>query len=229
MKNFLGKKLLFITAHPDDESYMSAGTIYKNYQMSGQNMLLCASWGEKGRSHLKKPLTASQLKIIRRKELLAAAKFLHIKPVLTLGLPDGKVKKYIKLFYEKGLFYTRKYRPDTIISFGPDGISGHIDHITAGQVAHQIAKKLRIPFVASTLPPFITKKAYKWLRVRRRAGSYTTSSLAYKKPNIKIPINGNIKKKAIKFHLSQLDNQDAFTGFPSYAVKKLLKTEYFIK
>jgi len=227
MKNFLGKKLFFITAHPDDESYMAAGTIYKNYQMGGQNMLLCASWGEKGRSHLKKPFTISQLKKLRAKELRRAGKFLHIKPVLNLALPDGKLRNYQKIIFKKGLAIANKHQPEVIISFGPDGISGHLDHITAGQVARQIAEKLRIPFVAVTLPPSITKKALKWLATRRKAGHYI-KSIIYKNPNMKIVIDGQIKKRALKIHQSQMDHKNAFTGFPAYAVKELLKAEYFL-
>ena len=226
MKRFLGKKLLFITAHPDDESYMSAGTIYKNYQMAGQSMLLCASWGEKGRSHLKKPLTISQLKKLREKELKRATQFLHIKPVLNLALPDGKLKNYQKIIFQKGLAFAKKHRPDFMISFGQDGISGHIDHITAGKMAKQIARKLNIPFIAAALPSSITKKALKWLATRRKAGHYV-KSIVYKNPNIKIIINGKIKKKALGLHQSQMDHKNAFTGFPAYAVKELLKAEYF--
>lgn len=227
MKNFLGKRLLFITAHPDDESYMSAGTIYQNYQAGGQTMLLCASWGEKGRSHLKKPPVISQLKKLRRKELKRAAKFLHIKPVLNLALPDGKLKNYQKIIFQKGLAFAKKHRPDFMISFGQDGISGHIDHITAGKIAKQIAKKLNIPFIAAALPPSITKKALKWLATRRKAGHYV-KSVIYKKPNIKIVIDNKIKKKALRIHQSQMDHKNAFTGFPAYAVKELLKAEYFV-
>lgn len=194
--------------------------------MGGQNMLLCASWGEKGSSHLKKSLTISQLKKLRQKELKRAAYFLHIKPMLNLSLPDGKLKSYMKTIFSKGLSFAKKYNPDAIISFGKDGISGHLDHITTGQVARQIAKKLKIPFIASALPPSIIKKALKWLASRKKVGYYV-KKVVYEKPNIKIIVNSKIKKRALGIHQSQMDNKNAFTGFPVYAVKELLKAEYF--
>ena len=67
--NFLGKKILVITAHPDDESFFAAGTIYKNQRLGGKTFLICGTAGEKGSGHLKKKLTEKQLAAMRKKEL----------------------------------------------------------------------------------------------------------------------------------------------------------------
>ena len=101
MKSFLGQKLLFFTAHPDDESYVAAGTIYKNYQAGGWNVLVCASHGEKGTSHLKKKVPVSKFKKVRGKELRKVAKLLHIAPVHILGFPDGRIKKNKRKYMRK--------------------------------------------------------------------------------------------------------------------------------
>ena len=227
MKSFLGKKLLFITAHPDDESYVAAGTIYKNYEAGGKNMLVSASFGEKGKSHLKKPLSVAQLKKVRKRELLAVGRFLHISPIKILGLPDGRLKQHTKVIFSKGVAFIKKYKPEIIVSFGKDGISGHYDHITVGRIAERIAKKLNIPFIAFTIPPKITKNAIKWLKSRRTSKHYR-SMVVYKKPTIKISIDPKVKKRALKLHKSQMDDKNAFTGFPEYVVKELLKAEYFV-
>ena len=93
MKNFLGQKILLLTAHPDDESFAAAGTLFNNYKAGGWNVLICASYGEKGTSHLKKKIPSAKFKLVRKKELLSAARLLHIAPVHFMGVPDGQVKK----------------------------------------------------------------------------------------------------------------------------------------
>lgn len=226
-KTFLGKKILILTAHPDDESYAAAGSIYKNHQRGGQNFLICASFGEKGSSHLKKPISENQLKKIRFRELKRSGKIIHLEKIWVLGLPDGGIKKHAAEIYNRSLRLAQKIKPEAILSFGPDGISGHWDHVIMGRIAKKIARKLSLPLFAFTLSPKITSGASMWLKNRRQANWYL-KKISFKKPGFKIHINSQIKKRAIKSHASQMDNQNAFTGFPPFAVKELLKAEYFI-
>jgi len=213
MKNFLGQKILLLTAHPDDESYAAAGTMFENYKADGWNVLVCASYGEKGTSHLKKQITSAKFKQIRKKELLRAAKLLHIAPVHFIGVPDGKIKQNKAKIFNQFIRYAKKYKPQVILGYGKDGISGHHDHIAVGDIASKVARKLKIPYVAYTLPPRINKMAEKYLKSRRRAGHY---------------INKLKFTKALGCHKSQMDGVKAFTGFPKFAVKELLKSEYFV-
>jgi len=47
MLDFLGKTLLFVVAHPDDESFTSAGTMWQNRLAGGKNYIICATYGKK--------------------------------------------------------------------------------------------------------------------------------------------------------------------------------------
>src|SRR5262249_20573786 len=95
MKRILGKKILFVTAHPDDESYLAAGTMLKNYAAGGTNFVACATFGEKGKSHMKTKVTASQLKLVREKELMTVSKFLNVHTLLMAGLPDAEMHQQL--------------------------------------------------------------------------------------------------------------------------------------
>ena len=170
--SLLGKKLLFITAHPDDESYLAAGTIYRNQKAGGQSFLICATLGEKGKAHLKRPLSDSELKKVRRKELQNVVKFLGLKKLVLLGLPDTNVGKHKKTAYRKILSMAKDFQPDFIISFGKDGMSGHLDHIAIGQVAQKTAKTLNVPWVAVSRPRSFFKQLRSILKRRRRFGKY---------------------------------------------------------
>jgi LmbE family N-acetylglucosaminyl deacetylase len=177
---------------------------------------------------LKKPVTDAQMKKIRFRELQKAGKILHLKKIWVLGLPNGQLDKKTNELFQKIFPLAKRIRPEAILSFGPDGVSGHLEHIAIGQVAKKISKHLNLPFYTFTLSPKVTTSALKFLKTRRKFGNYA-KKIIYQKPNIKINISPSIKSKAIRAHLSQMNNQKAFTGFPTFAVKELLKAEYFIK
>lgn len=226
-KNFLGKKLLIIVAHPDDESYTAAGTIYKNHLAGGYSVLICATLGEKGKSHLPKAVSDAKLKAIRRRELAAACRFLHIEKLFTLGLPDGRVGDHQNKLGARCIKIATRTRPDAVLSFGRDGITGHLDHVAAGRAARAVARKLALPFFSFSLPPRAQKDAMTWLSGKRKNGRYL-QKVTYSKPNLTIKINGKVKKRALAFHRSQMDGSDSFTGFPAYAVREWLAAEYFV-
>src|SRR5437773_637708 len=127
----LGKKILIILAHPDDESFLTAGLIFRNWQSGGQTTLICATLGEKGKYHLHRQITATQLKYLRKEELIRVSKFLKVSHLEILTLPDGSVIKHKSKFFASILKIAETNRPDIIVSFGPDGITGHRDHIAA--------------------------------------------------------------------------------------------------
>ena len=223
----LGKRILFITAHPDDESYLLAGTMHENFARGGENILICATRGERGTSHLKKPLSAKQVKILRETELRKAAKFLRIKPLYILNFPDGSLEKYKKVFFTKSLFLAEKIKPDMVFGFGPDGITAHRDHIAAGIAARRVAKKIAARYFAVSLPAKSFGLATGWLATRR-ASPYYKNGVVYKSPSWKIKINKQAKLKAIGFHISQMDGKKPFSGFPKHVISAFMSAEYFV-
>lgn len=129
----MGKqRLLVILAHPDDESFPLGGTLAKYAAQGVQITLVCATRGEKGIPGLSLNETAR----IREAELRAAAEKLGIAEVRFLNLVDGEVaqvdENYIVSMLTNAM---RRIRPAVVITFGPDGISGHTDHVTISRLA----------------------------------------------------------------------------------------------
>lgn len=219
---FIGSRLLVFTAHPDDEG-IAAGTMYKNHQAGGETTLICATYGEKGKSHLTKPVTDAALKKIRKNELLAAGKVLKIDEIIFLGMPDAAVRANEKKLYEKSLPIIVKLKPDYILSFGPDGMSGHWDHITVGKVALRIARKLKIPFLAFTISPEFQKmRRIETLLARRKFGKYNGIPV-HRKGDVKIKVDAAIKRRAWSNHKSQFGT----TGGPVAGLSKAAATKVF--
>jgi len=227
MNEILGKRILFVTAHPDDESYLAAGTMFRNHEAGGTSYVACATLGEKGKSHLKRKVTSRQLKILRKKELLAASKYLKVSALLTPGLPDAGLgrKSNQDAFFKKLLSFAAKHRPDFMISFGKDGISGHMDHISVGKVAQEVAKRLNVPFLKFSAPPELVK-SLEGLKRRRKHGKYV-KRLKHQPYDIEMKVNPVKKLKALHFHKSQLDLEGPFAELSAEAVKQVLSREYF--
>lgn len=225
---FLGQRLLVVTAHPDDESYAAGAVLASNKKYGGTTMVICATLGEKGSSHLKRPLSAVTLKALRKRELRRAAAVLGITSVVTLTVPDGKVKAFQSPLFRRYLVLARRFQPEAILGFDETGITGHWDHIAIGRVGVRVARELHVPYYAFCLPPRLFPQAARWLKARRRAPHYSNTP-RFKKPDVRIPIDPAVKKRAIRAHASQLDSPRVYSGYPAWAVKELLRAEYFRK
>ena len=130
-------KIVCIFAHPDDEAFGPGGTI-ATFAKTQEVYLICATKGEAGNK-----MGKSNLANIRVKELKASAKILGIRRVFILNFKDGSLSNstYHKLAKQiKKIIET--IHPETLLTFEPKGISGHIDHIAVSMVTTFIFYKI---------------------------------------------------------------------------------------
>jgi LmbE family N-acetylglucosaminyl deacetylase len=128
-------RLLAIFAHPDDES-LGAGSTLAQYAAEGVEVhLICATKGERGWTGSEKDNPGLQkLGNLREKELHAAAQALGITQVYFLDYVDGDLDLAPEMeAIDKIAGLIREIRPHVVLSFGPDGIYGHPDHIAISQ------------------------------------------------------------------------------------------------
>jgi LmbE family N-acetylglucosaminyl deacetylase len=57
--------------------------------------------------------------------------------------PDGSLADFAAELVDRLVPIFREERPDVVISFGPDGVTGHPDHIAAGRAAEEAFHRLR--------------------------------------------------------------------------------------
>jgi LmbE family N-acetylglucosaminyl deacetylase len=119
--------ILLVFAHPDDESSSVAGTTAK-YTESGVSVdLICATRGEKG-TRLDVP-AEEDTATARERGLRAAADITGIRNIYLLGYMDGDLEKVDTIEIANRIVnIMREVQPEVVITFGPDGISGHPDH-----------------------------------------------------------------------------------------------------
>lgn len=128
--------LLFVFAHPDDESFYSGGTIAKLVKERHVVKLITATKGEAGQLGNPPLCAKKELGSVREKELRNAAKILGISEIFFLGFTDGKLESVpIKTLSEKILKIFNTERPDVVITFNKEGGSRHPDHRRMNKVA----------------------------------------------------------------------------------------------
>lgn len=125
--------MLAVFAHPDDESFGAGGTLAKYAHQDVQVVLLCVTRGEAGIPGVK-PEEAGN---IRTRELRQAAEHLGIE-VYFLDYPDGELAlTKPETLLEMIACWIDLVQPQVILTFGPDGVSGHPDHITISNIVTQ--------------------------------------------------------------------------------------------
>ena len=122
--------LMAVFAHPDDEAFGTGGTLAK-YAAEGHHVyVVTPTRGEAGQIALPDLATPASLPAVREQELRCACKAYGIHPPIFLDYLDGQltivnqgqaVGKLVRII--------RQIKPQVMITFGPDGIYGHYDHL----------------------------------------------------------------------------------------------------
>ncbi len=134
--------IMGIWAHPDDETWASAGLMAMANANGQRTCCVTATYGEAGvQDEARWP--AKELANIRKRELAAACKILGIGCQCYLGCIDchcteDKSAKMIAKIRD----HIFKETPDTIVTFGPSGSTGHPDHIAVSDWTTQAVSQL---------------------------------------------------------------------------------------
>jgi N-acetylglucosamine malate deacetylase 2 len=137
------RSTLLVFAHPDDESFGMAGTIKKYTQQGVPADLICATRGEKG-SRVDVPANIDT-GTAREAEVRAAAAIIGIRDIYFLGYIDGELNKAdVEEVVNKIKDIIRRVQPEIVITFGPDGITGHNDHVAIGKAATKAFERLSV-------------------------------------------------------------------------------------
>ena len=149
--------LLGIWAHPDDEAYLSAGLMATAVQAGQRVVVVTATAGELGTSDPEQ-WPPGRLAPLRRREMTASLAALGVTEHTWLDYPDGgcaAIPDDIAIAEIADVIAA--VAPDTIVTFGPDGMTGHPDHqavsrwATAAWIATRPSARL---WYASLLPSF---------------------------------------------------------------------------
>lgn len=139
------KKVIFgIFAHPDDEAFGPGGTLLKLRQNGYDLHLIVLTDGESGAN----PDNVADLGSIRLQEWRAAAQLLGATYSHALHYPDGALETVPTDELDKNVHriitgIMKDYSEPALVSFmtfEPNGLTGHRDHIAATSLTTRIAE-----------------------------------------------------------------------------------------
>lgn len=187
----MDQSIAFIYAHPDDETFLSAGLIRELAETDAKPVLLLATKGEAGNKNgYALHFSVEQLAAVRVEEMKQAAQILGISVIEHLGLPDGKLNQVDEnRFLDSVVEFVNRHQPKVIFTFPEDGGNFHPDHRTISKMATIAVLSGRCPSV---------QKLY-----------YSVSDTLVKEghlPSVTIDVQKHwaVKANALKAHKSQL-------------------------
>ncbi len=131
------RRLVAIVAHPDDDTFGCSGTVALHADDPELRFALVhATSGEAGMISDPALATRETLSVVREEEDRRSWVALGREPDRHefLRYPDGGLEDvpFEELDQRIGAIL-REERPDVVMTFGPEGITGHADHITVGK------------------------------------------------------------------------------------------------
>jgi LmbE family N-acetylglucosaminyl deacetylase len=123
-------RILSVWAHPDDETFLAGGVMAAAARRGLSVTCVSATAGERGTDD-PTAWPPERLSLVRRWEASAAMAILGVTDHRFLGLPDGGLADLDPAGPVELLAATiAEVGPDTILTFGPDGMTFHPDHRT---------------------------------------------------------------------------------------------------
>jgi LmbE family N-acetylglucosaminyl deacetylase len=135
------RPIVAVFAHPDDERVI--GPLLSRLAREGREThLVIATDGSQGVRDFAKIPAGAALAAARAKEASCAAKRLGVRRLHSLGLPDGGLASFEELGKLRSALVAivDSLGPAAIITFGPEGGTGHPDHRLVGDVVTQIVQ-----------------------------------------------------------------------------------------
>jgi LmbE family N-acetylglucosaminyl deacetylase len=137
--------ILGLWAHPDDETFMSGGLMALATQ-NGQTVI-CAT-ATRGEAGIYDPIRwpAETIGAERALELANALRIIGVRHHHWLHYTDGACSSVPDDTAVTQIMQSiAAYQPDTIVTFPPDGVTGHEDHKAVSRWARLLAGKLPKP------------------------------------------------------------------------------------
>lgn len=220
MKKINPKKLVCVFAHPDDESFGPGGAI-AHFAKKSEVSVICVTNGDADEK-FSKGHDPKKLGKIRRAELSSACKILGVKDVYFLDFKDGSLNNNNYHDVAQGVEkILNKIKPDTLMTFDINGVSGHLDHVAVAMETSYLFEKLSY---VKNLMYFCEKK-----EIKKIIGSdyFVYFPQGYSKNEVDLIIDvkpyADVRVKAMRAHKSQKSDADWILN----AFGKYLDEEYF--
>lgn len=238
-QGLIGREVLAVFAHPDDEALACGGTLARLADEGMRVVVMCASHGERGART--GPARDDALGATRAGELRKAVSALGIAALVIGDHPDGDLQwAHVAEFHAELVTYLRRHRPAAVITFGEDGLYWHLDHVgvyertkTAVQSLATDAPPMYCVTMARGVIPAIVSAAKQrgWTPPPKGFWSLIPEAfgIAAETATIAVQVGDWVPRKlaAILCHRSQMLDGHPFEALSDDSARRLLGTEYF--
>lgn len=196
-------RLLAVFAHPDDETFLAGGTLATCAAAGWDVLLVCASRGEAGKRGPYEDSGTTDFGELRLAELKAACDALGLPSPRVLDCTDGAGSSCAGRAQSAIADLLKTFAPQVVVTFGPDGISGHQDHIAV----HQLATTAFHEWISAVRAPAWAREARLYYVLRSAAVPACCKPRGPEPPPVTTVIDiaafGSRKLAAVRCHHSQ--------------------------
>jgi N-acetyl-1-D-myo-inositol-2-amino-2-deoxy-alpha-D-glucopyranoside deacetylase len=254
--------LLAVFAHPDDETFSAAGVMAAAAERGAPVTVISATRGEAGESSIAGLNDPERLGVVRERELREAMRQIGVSDVRLLGYRDSGmagspsaddprafIRAPVETVATSLVSDIRSVRPQVILTFGPEGLYGHPDHLHMHHVALRAIQIAADPSYTgrTTSEPWQAPALYyaafpreDMLTLLDRPNSPLRSLPEDARANLGTPRSQithtiNIepwqasKRAAIASHRTQTAEGGPLAGIPPEVIESQLSAEYFVR
>ena len=164
-------RILYIFAHPDDESFGPAPAISKQRRQGHEVYLLTLTRGGATKQRFKYGYSVDEMGEVRYGEMQDVARVLDLSGMTVLDLPDGGLKEMDPREIERAVAqHIEHTRPDVVVTDAVHGISGFHDHLVTHAVVKRAYVELRerVPYLKRLAFGTITEEQAQEFSLRLR-------------------------------------------------------------
>lgn len=256
------RPLLAIFPHPDDETFTAAGLLAATAERGIPVTLVCATRGEAGESSLPELDDPDRLGAVREEELRDAMAHLGVRDVRFLDYRDSGMEGSVEAQHPRALVQApeetvaaelagliREIAPGIVLTYGPEGIYGHPDHLHLHKAALRAVHLAADPAFAGqqSREPWQTPDLYfgtapreEMVAIFDRPNSPLSSISETALANLGTPRAGitheidvrrwlAAKRAAVAAHVTQTGEGGPLSGMPAEAMESRLLREHYVR
>ena len=260
-------RLLACFAHPDDEAFPVGGALAAHAARGVEVRLITTTLGEEGEIRQQGAATRDTLASVRRVELACAVRALglaehEVWSYRDSGMAHSPSNDHPKAFVnapagevvERLVREIRVFRPQVVLTFGPDGLYGHPDHIAVSRhvteahrlaaeptaFPHQLCDGTR-PYKARCLFYSVRPKGFRtqWALTLRNAGvdfplpspEHTDQGVPMEEIHLEMDVADQLEAKmaCILCHRTQVASDWPYHRVPRNVAASILGREFYVR
>ena len=196
--------ILSVWAHPDDEAYLAGGIMHLAARAGCRVACVTATRGELGTSD-PDAWPPDKLARERTRELERCLGILGVEEHVWLDHPDGgcadvpeeeAVDQLMAIFHE--------VQPRTVLTFGPDGMTGHADHVAVCRWTTKAFERYGVPDTSLHYATVIPEWLELWQELSDRLNVMMDESLIAATPREGLSIDLRVPHEVMDLKLEAL-------------------------